>query len=417
VILVNNALAWGGVERQVVYVLKGLVRDLHRPVALLCLRLHAGKDYRFYAPALLDEPLEVTDIRDDAWSDSYLAQHVPAAQRDIVARAVCSLPEDVQVLVRRFLAEFLDRRPAVVHAWQDEVSIAAGYAAVIVGVPRVILSSRNMRPTNFDYYRPYMADGYRSLAKVNTVVLVNNSEAGAADYASWIGIAPERFVVKRNGIDPAVFQRASAPEVASFRIALGIPNAAPVVGSVFRLYDEKRPLLWVEMAAQVGRQYPNAHFVIFGTGPLRDQVRAMAEQYNIGGRFHLPGTTQKPHLAISAMDVFVLTSCFEGTPNVILEAQLLGVPVVATDAGGTREALDQGQTGWLVEDATPTALADRVLTVLADPEWRARARDGAPRFVAERFGLERMIQETRALYELEERPQPEPGQASDRPQP
>ncbi|WP_295392834.1 glycosyltransferase [uncultured Thiodictyon sp.] len=400
VVLVNNALAWGGVERQVVYVLKGLTRAVQRPLALRCLRLQDGDDYRFFLPALAGEAVSVRDIRAAAWAEGRLAQGLSEQQLVGLAATIAAFPDDMQTEVRRFLAEFLDTRPEVVHAWQDSASLAAGYAAVLAGVPRVILSSRNMRPSNFTYYRPHMAHAYRCLAGVPGVVLINNSEAGAADYADWLGVGRERFAVKRNGIDAALFRRPGDPEIGRFRAALGVPEGAPLVGSVFRLYDEKRPLLWVEMAALVARSHPAAHFVVFGTGPLQARARALGNRRGLGERLHLPGTTQEPQLAMSAMDLFVLTSSFEGTPNVVLEAQLLGVPVVATEAGGTREALDQGRTGWLVEQPTPAALAERVLAVLADPTWRERARTEAPRFVATRFGLQRMIDETLGLYGL-----------------
>ena len=402
VVLVNNALAWGGVERQVVYVLTGLARVLERPVGLLCLRLHAGDDYRFYFPHLQGKSIEVRDIYDEAWAAGYLESELPATTRAEVETTIAPLPSDVQIEIRRFLAEFLQQRPAVVHAWQDSASISAGYAAVLAGVPRVILSSRNMRPTNFAYHRAYMVEGYRALARVNSLVLVNNSEAGAADYASWLGLPVSRFVIKRNGIDPAVFQSASASEITALRSALQVPRDVPLVGSVFRLYDEKRPMLWIEMAARVARHSSQPHFVIFGTGPRAEAVRERARQLGIDNRLHLPGTTDDPKRAISAIDVFVLTSSFEGTPNVLLEAQLLGVPVVATDAGGTREALEPGTTGWLVTEPTAADLADRVLAVLNDPKWRSQVRTSGPRFVTERFGLERMIRETIALYGLEE---------------
>ncbi|MGH9197790.1 MAG: glycosyltransferase, partial [Acidimicrobiia bacterium] len=162
--------------------------------------------------------------------------------------------------------------------------------------------------------------------------------------------------------------------------------------------EEKRPLLWVEAAARVSKRRPDAHFVVFGTGPLRTEMEHLARKYDLEARLHLPGTTDNAPLAISSMDVFMLTSMFEGTPNVVLEAQLLGVPVVATEAGGTREAIDVNVTGWIVTGARPEALAERVLSVLDDPSWRVRASRAGPEFVAARFGLERMVEETLALY-------------------
>lgn len=397
-LLVNNALAWGGAERQIVYLVKELARRTSHRVGLLTIKLSAGKDFRFYLPEVINEPVHVGDIRDPLSAERTLEAKLDTRQRKYYSSVLARLPYDVQTEVGQFMAEFLDRKPVVVHAWQDAASIAAGYAAVLTGVPRIILSSRNMRPSNFAYHRPYMRDAYAELATILGIVFVNNSEAGAADYAEWIGVPRSRFVVKRNGIDQEGFCRSGADDCATLRRRCGIPMEAPLVGSVFRFYEEKRPQLWVKAAALVGKRRPDVHFVIFGTGPLRDEALRMAKRLGLRDRLHLPGTIENASLAISAMDVFALASLFEGTPNVLLEAQLLGVPVVATDAGGTREAMSIGRSGWLVDPATADALAHRILAVLETASIRSGARIAGPQFVQERFGLQRMIEQTLKLY-------------------
>jgi glycosyltransferase involved in cell wall biosynthesis len=101
------------------------------------------------------------------------------------------------------------------------------------------------------------------------------------------------------------------------------------------------------------------------------------------------------------MDVFLLTSRVEGMPNTVLEAQAVGVPVVAVDVGGVSEALAAGETGHAVAEDDPGKLADRVCAVLADRAWRAAVRSRGPAFVRERFGLRRMVAETLAAYGLD----------------
>lgn len=398
VLQVNNALAWGGVERQVVYVLKGLRNRLQRQVALLCLKLHAGQDYQFYVPTLADTDIQFRDATDLESSMTAIGDLLPQAARDRVAAAISAMPDDVQHEVWRFLAEFLQLRPEVVHCWQDAISVSAGYAAVIAGVPRIVISSRNMNPTNFAYFREYMKAGYQQLARVPSVTMVNNSNAGATDYAQWLGIARDRYVVKRNGIDAQQFCRAPKEAIEEYRSRIGIPLDAPLVGAVFRFYDEKRPMLWVETAARVANAVPDCHFVLFGTGPRRDDMLALAAEAGLGDRLHLPGTEPNAALAISCLDVFLLTSQFEGTPNVLLESQLIGVPVVATRAGGTEEAMSDGKTGWFVPEPNPAELADRVIYSLRDHEWYQQAVVAGPVFVRERFGMERMLDECQLLY-------------------
>ena len=131
---------------------------------------------------------------------------------------------------------------------------------------------------------------------------------------------------------------------------------------------------------------------------MADSIRHLARSLGIADRLFMPGTEKNPTLPLSVMDVFLLTSKFEGTPNVVLEAQWLGVPVVATDAGGTRDAIDVGRSGWIAEKRNPDGLAERVLFVLANTDWCAQVRHAGPEFVASRFGLDRMIRETLDIY-------------------
>ena len=143
---------------------------------------------------------------------------------------------------------------------------------------------------------------------------------------------------------------------------------------------------------------PQTHFVVYGVGPLRDEMKAFACKAGIADRVHLPGTLEDPALGLGVMDLFLLTSQLEGTPNVVLEASLLGLPVVVTDAGGTCETVDQGQTGFVVSEATPDALAEASARVLQDRGFCEDIRNRGPAFVRTRFGLERMIDETLKAY-------------------
>ena len=398
IILLNNSLAYGGAERQLVTTLRGLDGRAGHPLGLLCMRLGDGLEYDFFRPALNGFAGIVRNAVDLAPARRLVAA---AAPRQAVARARAAidwLPNDVQDDIERLAGDFVQLRPAVVHAWQDSLSIATAYAARIVGVPRVIVSGRNLSPRNFTYYRPYMVDAYSEVASIPEIIMLNNSAAGAADYARWLGLPGNRIEVLRNGVDPA----ASAPPPAGtrerLRATLRIPETAPVVGSIFRFYEEKRPLLWAEVAALIGRARPDCHFVVVGAGPLHGEVLKRARDDGIADRLHCPGPSSETAAYLSLFDVFLLTSRAEGTPNVVLEASLAGVPVVATAGGGSAEAVDEGASGVVVWDNSAAAIAARVIEVLDDPTWSERARAAGPAFVRERYGRERMLDETLALY-------------------
>jgi glycosyltransferase involved in cell wall biosynthesis/2-polyprenyl-3-methyl-5-hydroxy-6-metoxy-1,4-benzoquinol methylase len=400
IILVNNALAWGGAERQLVATLRGLDGRVGRSLGLLCTRLGEGPDYDFFRPALQGFNGIMRNTIDIGAARRLLAAVAPADAMARAREAIDWLPNEVQDEIERLAGDFARLRPAVVHAWQDSLSIAAAYAARIVGVPRVVVSGRNISPPNFGYHRPYMADAYREIASIPEIVMLNNSTAGAADYAAWLGLPAERIRVLRNGIDPRAFAAPASGTRKRLRAALGIPDTAPVVGSIFRLYDEKQPLLWIDAAALVAATRPDCHFVIVGTGPLRGAVLKRARKRGCAEVLHCPGTSADPANYLAMFDVFLLTSRAEGTPNVVLEASLAGVPVVATAAGGTAEAVEDGVTGVLVRDASAAAIAARLLEVLENAAWRAAAAAAGPAFVDRRFGLERMVEETLAIYGL-----------------
>jgi glycosyltransferase involved in cell wall biosynthesis/2-polyprenyl-3-methyl-5-hydroxy-6-metoxy-1,4-benzoquinol methylase len=401
VVLCNNALAWGGVERQVVNTLRGLVDELQRPPQLLCVRLGHDQDYDFYKSALSDFSGDVRNTVDLKISRRHLAAVEPGLEQRI-ADATAWLPVDVQEEILRFAGDFAALRPSIVHVWQDALSISAGFAARMIGVPRIIVSSRNMAAKRFAYYRPYMADGYRELASCADIVMLNNSEAGARDYAEWLGIPVDRYRIVRNGIDATEISSPADDEARKLRASLGLMKDTPVVGSIFRFYAEKRPGLWIETAARIAAKRPDCQFVIFGKGPMKDDVLAFAREHGFADRLHLPGPIGSAALGLSIMDLFLLTSEFEGTPNVVLEASLMGVPVVASDAGGTRETIEEGVTGFITDSADPDVLANHVVAALGDAAWRRRAREAGPKFVLTRFGLDRMLAETLDVYGLRE---------------
>jgi glycosyltransferase involved in cell wall biosynthesis len=398
IVMVNSGLASGGVERQIVNTLQALGRRTDCTFGLLCLRLGTDPDLDFFLPMLAGFPGFVRNAMSRAQARRILALRSDQALRRI-KRSIGWMPFFVQEEVLRLAAEFATIKPAIVHGWQDGSGIPATYAARMVGVPRIMISTRNVRPTNFIWYDPYMYLAHREIAGCPEITLINNSEAGAADYARWLDLPPDRYVVKRNGVDVSTIRRAEPDAVAALRARLGIPSGAPIVGSIYRFNEEKRPLLWTEAAIEVAKRQPDCHFVVFGAGPLQLAAEALAQRHGIGGRFHCPGTIDAS-TALSLFDVFLLTSKFEGTPNVVIEASLLGVPIVATESGGTRETVDEGVTGFVVEPAEPGLLADRILRVLDDAPWRARVKTEGPVFVTRRFGLERMVDETLVLYGL-----------------
>lgn len=397
VLLVNAGLAAGGAERQIVNTLIGL-RDSGacESVGLLAEYIDHAPHLDFFLHELNTAGIEVSQVRHAiSLSDDGLSSVSPEVA-DLLGDIAPGLIQETLNLVE----EFRFRRPEIVHAWQDSSSIKAGIAAVIAGVPRIVLASRNVTPMNFTYYQDYMHPAYRALASLDCVTFLNNSEAGAADYTRWLGLPRQRFAVVRNGVDLGYLKRVEDELIREYRQSIGIPENALVVGSIFRFWAEKRPILWLQTAVLVAKRFPEVHFLIIGDGPLRPEMESFIADNGLKGKVHLPGTRPEVATPLSAMNVFVLTSEFEGTPNVVLEAQWLGLPVVATDAGGTRESFECNITGLLAATSAVEEIASLIVEYLADKNRLAKAEIHGPQFVERAFGCNRMIKETVELYGL-----------------
>ena len=402
VVHVTSSLAGGGGERQLINSLNGLGRRLSEveSVTLLCEGLSPNPDRNFYLPRIDQSRVAVRDFGEGEVES--LAEF-PALQ-PYVAFLEHAIPRRRRSAIARLALRFLELRPAVVHGWQDETSVKVALAGVIAGVPRIVIRLGSLRPGKLrersersrENLRP-LREIYRALLTLPQVHMLNNSRAGADDYAEWLEVPPERIEVLYNGIDFNEFE-ASEGATTACRASLGLAPDTPVVGGVFRLIDEKQPLLWLEAAAGVAAANPNAAFVIAGDGPLRDLVRSRAAELGIADRLHLLGRIGNVADWVGAMDVMLLTSKVEGLPNVLLEAQAAGVPVVSCPAGGAAETFAPGKTGWLVEDPTGAALAERLLWVLGQPAWRKAASDKARRFARRRFGVDHMVENTLAVY-------------------
>jgi glycosyltransferase involved in cell wall biosynthesis len=145
---------------------------------------------------------------------------------------------------------------------------------------------------------------------------------------------------------------------------------------------------------------PNARFVLFGEGEMAGEMERAISDLGLKDRFLLAGITSDILEVISLMDILLLTSEVEGLPNVVLEAQWVGTPIVATAAGGTSEAVEIGRTGWILDSANPVMLAEIIQWLFKHPEERLAVQTHGPALVKHRFGVLNMIKETLDVYRL-----------------
>jgi glycosyltransferase involved in cell wall biosynthesis len=315
---------------------------------------------------------------------------------------------DVLAIGRALAQAIKEFRPEIVHCWSDFANVIGGLISTELCVPKIVLSQRNMPAFRYvDGPGPYACrDAYCLLADNPNVRMVNNSLAGVISYAKWLDVPNDKIKVVYNGfLSNGIYIR-QRNDMESCRLHLGISSDMQVVGAVMRFAAEKDPILWLETAAAIAAARPNVCFVLAGYGALAEQLASAIESLGLAQRFILSGETKDVGLIYGALDVFLLTSRFEGSPNVLIEAQAAGIPVVAPNVGGSSETVLDGKTGIVVGNRRSLNLARAALQILDDPSWRDRAAIEGPIFVSKRFGHQRMIDETVAVYHSEQ-----PGEA------
>ena len=377
-----GSLGPGGAERQLCYQLRGLAaRGCTRPTLLSFYPLTGIAGH--YLPLL-----EGADI------PRFVLRHPLACADPLFAALPLRLRYGVYAAYRWFLEHPTD----VLHAWMDYSAILGGVGALLAGVPRIVLASRNMAPLRFPYlyahwYRPW----YRLLAASDRVFFLNNSRAGAADYTRWLGLAPGRFTVTPNAVDNDL--PLPPPEaVAALRRELGIDAATPLVAGVFRLSAEKRPEAFAAVLGQLLRRRPGVRAVHAGIGPLEAAFRAALEREGIADRVALLGRREDVATILGAATALLLTSTREGMPNVLLEAQRSGCPVVAARAGGAPDCLLPGVTGFLHDPDDLAGMAASLGLLVGDAARRDAMGQAGMRFMREQFALDGMLDRMAAFY-------------------
>lgn len=206
--------------------------------------------------------------------------------------------------------------------------------------------------------------------------------------------------VRHYGIDSAGVWRqvAQARDAGDGADALAPPLGAPLIGSVGRLIPQKGLRYLIEAAPAILRAAPSARFLIVGEGPERAALEAQCRAAGLSDRFYFTGARERPWELLARCDVIALPSLWEGLPLTLLEALAAGLPVVASDVGGAREALGPHLRHGLTPPRDAAALASAITRLLGERELRASFQREGP-LAAARYDIQRTQREFAALYE------------------
>jgi len=327
------------------------------------------------------------------------ALRIPGARVQVVPwlkHAVDPLRDGAALLKLR--AYLKSRQIDLLHTHSSKAGLLGRWAAHLAGVPSVV---HTVHGWSFnDTQPPGRRRAYIQLEKLTgaisdrlIVVASRNKEQGLI-----LGIGrPEKYELLHSGIDADEFNR---PTVARERVreALGFDADHVVVGTLSCLKPQKAPLDFVRAAAAAHAKDERLRFFFAGDGEQRPAVEALIRELGVADIVRVLGWRRDAVDLLHAMDLFLLTSRFEGLPRSVLQAMAAGVPVIATAVDGTPEIVEDGRTGLLVPPRRPEEIAAAIVRLAGDTTLRATLVAEARRRLDASFDIRVMVRRLDRLY-------------------
>jgi len=270
---------------------------------------------------------------------------------------------------------FRRERPQVVHTHSSKAGILGRWAAWLAGVPNIFHTAHGFGFN--DFQRPIVRNLYIWLEKVTgwistklVVVSYANADKGEKNGVFKRG----EWILCRDAISVEQFMQPGPGRKQLADWGVGQDTGQVIVGMIACFKPQKSPVDFVDVAAEVLKKTPRAHFVMAGDGELRPQVEARIRQHGIEGKMTLLGwktESEMPELYRN-LDIVVLTSLWEGLPCVFSEAMAGELPIVATNVDGAREAIVHEENGFLHEPHDVHGMAESVLKLVENPELRKK---------------------------------------------
>lgn len=326
VLHLDTERGWRGGERQLLWLAMELERQGHRS----------------YVAARPGEPLAERARRNALPTVSC----APAGEADVVAAL------RLRRAMRLLTVDLVHAHTG--HAAALAMLAALGHRVPVVVSRRVDFPLRQNAATRWKYSR------------ASAVIAVS---CAVRDVLVRSGVPADHVTVVHDGVD---LTRQIVPAPPELLATLGVPPGAPLAVQVAQLVPHKDPVTFVRAIAVARARVPGLHALLVGEGEERAEVERTIRQLGLEGVVHLTGYRTDADSLIARADVVVLSSREEGMGSVLLDAVMLGRPVVATHAGGIPEVIEDGTSGLLVPPGDPDALGAAIAAVLTDAAMRER---------------------------------------------
>lgn len=249
-------------------------------------------------------------------------------------------------------------KPTVIHSHQAKAGFFARIAGFLSRTPKIIHT-----------YHGHVFYGYFSKFKTKLIILAEKSLNKISsksiaispeilnDLTKIYGVCkPNKVILLNVGIDTTT-SKTTLPSPESAKANFGLPNDKFIIGFIGRLVKIKKPFAFIDLAQELLRKNNQIHFVIAGDGNLKDQIADKIKNEQLEKYFTLLPWVDEVELLLPSLDLLVMTSINEGTPLILMEAMLNGIPVASTPVGGVPYLIEHEKTGYhLTEDKTQNAV-------------------------------------------------------------
>lgn len=293
---------------------------------------------------------------------------------------------------RRLVAEIKQSRPAILHAHDYKTNVLGVMLGRRFGLPvMTTLHGYGLGGGRLNWY--YRIERW-ALRRMDRVVVVSED---LRHYALKQGVHPERCVLIENAIDTGEYVRTIDVEEARARV--GVSCRSMLVGGVGRLCAEKAFDRLIRAVHELNRGSAAAELLLIGEGDERSRLENLVRELACEQTVRLLGYRADTMTLYQALDVFVLSSLREASPNVVLEAMAMEVPVIATRIAGVPKLIEDGVNGLLVEPDDVQGLTQALLRLMSDNELRKRLAQAARQTVATKYSFAVRMQKMRSIYD------------------
>jgi len=297
----------------------------------------------------------------------------------------------ILLAVRKIAAYVRKHNIQLIHSHLPWAGMAARLVGKITGVP-VVYTEHN----KWERYHKltYLLNKF-TFGSQQRVIAVSAEVANSIK--TNYGKAKPQVQVVANGTDTLKYSRTQSIGN-DIRAAMNIPATATVIGITCVFRAQKRLGTWLEIAHALHAKHPDTFFIIVGDGPLRDEIHAKAKALGTDKYVFFAGLQTETRPYFAAMDIFMMSSEFEGLPIALLEAMSMNCVPACTAAGGIPEVIKDNENGILVPVQEPIQLVERLSALIQQPGEVTKMKQAARETVINSFSMKKMVGELEIIY-------------------